>query len=91
MTMGRRVSAEDEIGGLDLFEHGANAYPHRRHFDARFGFGGPASGTASFRKDGRSVSSTLREGRATACPSRCSCGLLDVHLQIHRDFRFQQL
>jgi len=27
MTVGLRVSAEEEVGGLDLFEHGASAYP----------------------------------------------------------------
>jgi Amt family ammonium transporter len=27
LTVGMRVTAEEEVGGLDLFEHGASAYP----------------------------------------------------------------
>jgi Amt family ammonium transporter len=44
-TMGLRVTPEEEIGGLDLGEHGANAYPD-------FAAAAPAGGTTLFAAPG---------------------------------------
>jgi Amt family ammonium transporter len=46
MTVGLRVSAEEELAGLDLGEHGASAYPDFQISSRTFGLDLP-TGAAS--------------------------------------------
>jgi Amt family ammonium transporter len=52
ITIGLRVSAEEEINGLDLFEHGASAYPDflMTHHSAGSSVTGPPTSTPEMAK-----------------------------------------